>query len=197
MRRPAGLLLVAALSVLCAVACTAGHGGAGSRPPSARWSAVRVPATGQPSLIDGPWAHEQPPADCPVTLGSATTVPPASIPVTAKPVPWAANWFGGPTLWTRLPPTGVLPVQPGQQGRLAWNTKFPWWRTTPGRLTVRAQRLIGGTAEFHADVSAGYPPTGFQSSGLNWSAPGCWKITADNAGGILTFIVWLEPLPAG
>lgn len=196
MSRPAGLLFVAALSAFCAVACTAGQGGAGSLPPSARSSAARVTATGRPSLIDGLWAHEQPPADCPVTLGSASAEPPSSIPADAMPVPWAANWFGNSTLWTRLPPTGVLPVQPGQQGRPAWNTKFPWWRTIPGQLTVRAHRL-GGTGEFQADVSAGYPPTGFQSSDLNWSALGCWQITADNAGGTLTFTVWLEPLPAG
>lgn len=184
-------LLVLTLSTVCAAACTLQQGGTSSRASAARSTVT----TGQMTLIDGPWAHQQPPADCRVTLGSAGSTPPSSIPTAnAMPVPWVANWYGGPTLWTRLPPTGVLPVQPGGPGELAWTAKFPWWRTSPGQLTIDARRLGAGAADFQASVPAGYPPTGFQSSALNWSALGCWQITAHNAGAALTFTVWLEPL---
>jgi hypothetical protein len=114
------------------------------------------------------------------------------------PVPWAVDWIGGGTLWTRLPPTGVLPVEPGEAGQLPWTTKFPWWRTAPGQLTIRARLLgTGGTGDFTASVPEGYPAIGFQPTGLNWSALGCWQVTADHADDSLTFTVWLQPLPTG
>lgn len=110
------------------------------------------------------------------------------------PVPWAANWIGAGTLWTRLPPTGVLPVQRALTGPLPWNSKFPWWRTAPGQLTIDAHPT-GATAGFQARIPTGYPPTGFQSTDLAWASLGCWQITAHHNGNSLTITIWLQPLP--
>ena len=58
-------------------------------------------------------------------------------------------------------------------------------------------RSPGGSASFQPVVTDGNTDTGFQSSDLNWSALACWPITADHNGDLLTFTVWLEPLPGG
>jgi len=197
MRRASGLLAMGVASIACAAACTADrHAPESVRTSAAQGSTSTPLAPRQSSVIDAPWTQAKPPANCPVTVGSPATVPPSVLEANDMPVPWAVHWFGDGTLWTRLPPTGVLPVEPGEAGQLSWTTKFPWWRTTPGQLTIRA-RLLGADAagDFTALVPAGYAAIGFQPSGLNWSALGCWQVTAEHAGDSLTFTVWLQPLP--
>lgn len=146
MRRASGLLAVGVASIACAAACTADrHAPESVRTSAAQGSTSTPLAPRQSSVIDAPWTQAKPPANCPVTVGSPATVPPSVLEANDMPVPWAVHWFGDGTLWTRLPPTGVLPVEPGEAGQLSWTTKFPWWRTTPGQLTIRA-RLLGADA---------------------------------------------------
>ncbi|MGH3601580.1 MAG: hypothetical protein ACRDQH_15115 [Pseudonocardiaceae bacterium] len=85
----------------------------------------------------------------------------------------------------------MLPAQPGEPGGLGWDTKYPWWRVAPGRLSTTARHLEGPTATFAAHVPTGYGTTGFQSS----TALGCWQVSATNAGKSLTFTVWIQRLP--
>jgi hypothetical protein len=194
--------LVATVVVVAACAgCTAAAEGArrGSAPTTAPDSRTgqAVSGGGAATPVRTPWAREHPPPDCTVTVGSARTAPPATIDTGQMPVPYIANWYGTTTLWTRLPPTGVLPAQVGEPGELPWDTKYPWWRTVPGRLTISARHLAGGPASFAALVPSGYGATGFQSTSLQWSALGCWQVTATNAGRSVTFTVWVEPLAPG
>jgi hypothetical protein len=148
-------------------------------------------ATASPSLnsLTEPWAAAQPPGSCDVTRSTPSARPPAPIEPLSRPVPWVGDWYGNDALWVRLPPTGVVPAASDRQ---QLSTKFPWWRTHPGKLTVAAQRLDGPTGAFHADVPDGYGDLGFQPTGLDWTAPGCWRITGTVRDTSLTFIVWVQ-----
>jgi hypothetical protein len=107
-------------------------------------------------------------------------VDPASLP---------GNWYGNAALWVRLAPRGVLPAQLDES---ELGTKFPWWRVVSGRLTISGQRLDGPSEGFRGDIPDGYGDRGFQSAGLIWPAPGCWRVTGRLAGQSLTFIAWVQ-----
>jgi hypothetical protein len=55
--------------------------------------------------------------------------------------------------------------------------KVPWWRARPGRLTISGRRLDASDAPLGAHVPSGYGTRGFQTSGLIFSAEGCWSVT--------------------
>lgn len=119
--------------------------------------------------------------------------PPASPPL---PVPYIHGWYGNTALWVGVPTDGALPAQrsSGTPWPHEWGTKFPWWRTIAGTLTVTARRLDGPSTGFHAQVPGGYGPTGFTPSGLIWPAPGCWQVTGTVAGRSLTFVTLVKTI---
>jgi hypothetical protein len=70
--------------------------------------------------------------------------------------------------------------------------KVVWIRPQGTELVVSARRLDGGSGTFEASIPCCYP-TGFQSSGLHFSEPGCWEISAKAGDSTLTFITWVQP----
>jgi hypothetical protein len=63
-----------------------------------------------------------------------------------------------------------------------------WWRLRHGQLRIRAERLDGrGTAEAH--IPDGYGPDGFQSSGVYFSANGCWRVIGTLGDTAVSFVV--------
>jgi hypothetical protein len=180
------ILLVALLLTGCTATTTPAN-------PHASQTSVQtlapLPVSPQATAARQPWESAQPPSTCAITRSGPNVTPPAPIEPTVLPVPWVRDWYGNDALWVRLPPTGVLPAEPESPG---FGTKFPWWRTLPGKLLVTAQRLDGPTGSFTADIPDGYGNLGFQVSGLGWSAPGCWRVTGTVQGHSLTFTVWVQ-----
>jgi hypothetical protein len=66
-----------------------------------------------------------------------------------------------------------------------------WWRAVPGRLTIRGERLDAAAPPLRAKVPAGYGSTGFQSTGLIFPTPGCWRVVGTVAGHELGFVVFV------
>lgn len=64
--------------------------------------------------------------------------------------------------------------------------KVLWIRPAGSELHIDARHLDAAPGDFEADVPCCYP-TGFQVSGLRFSKPGCWEITASAGGATLTF----------
>ena len=58
-----------------------------------------------------------------------------------------------------------------------------------GDLAIVTRRLDATTAPLPADVPGGYGDTGFQVSGLNFPAAGCWEVSGRVGGNTLTFVV--------
>jgi hypothetical protein len=168
----AGLAL-AIMAALAAASCTAGT-------PSTATPSGRPPAATPP-------AHPAASTRCPVTAPMPHASPPALPPL---PVPYIHGWYGNSALWIGVPAGGVLPAERpyGTPWPDEWGTKFPWWRTIAGKLTITARRLDGPSAGFHAEVPEGYGATGFVPSGLIWPSPGCWRVTGTVAGQSLTFV---------
>ena len=186
----AGIARVGAVTV-CATVLSAAPPTASPAPRTGP-SALGQHGSGQEPA--GPWDNDRSPANCPVTGGKAATTPPASFVPTGFPVPWVRDWYGNAALWVRLPRGGVLPVgrnPPGGPSGLPWGTKFPWWKARPGTVEVHARPIGGRAGRFSADV-LDYSELGFSPSGLNFSALGCWQLTATNAGTKLTFTVWVD-----
>jgi hypothetical protein len=176
---------------MCAMVFSAAPATASPTPrPSS--SALQQPGSGKGPA--GPWDNDRSPASCSVTRGKVIATPPATFVATGFPVPWVRDWYGNAALWVRLPRGGVLPVgrnSAGGPSGLRWGTKFPWWKARPGTVEVQARTLGGRAGRFSADV-LDYSELGFSPSGLNFSALGCWQLTAANAGAKLKFTVWVE-----
>lgn len=155
--------------------------------------------TGQPSNFSSPAptgssARYLPLGHCPVTRAVSATRPPDSLHYQPPPpVPYVHGWYGNQVIWVMLPIRGRLPAQtnPAPRSRERLFTKFPWYATRSGQLRVTAQRL-DGAGRFQAQLGStaqGYGPPGFVPSGLYWSSPGCWRLTAKLAGSSLRFTV--------
>jgi hypothetical protein len=65
--------------------------------------------------------------------------------------------------------------------------KVLWIRPAGTDLVVSARRLDGESGEFEVEIPCCYP-TGFQASGLRFSEPGCWEISAKAGNNYLTFV---------
>ena len=67
-------------------------------------------------------------------------------------------------------------------------SSLPWWRTGTGR-EISARRLDGpDDGRVKVSIPSGYGDTGFQSSAVYFSAPGCWEVTGTVATTSLTFV---------
>ena len=133
-------------------------------------------------------------APCPVTIPPPVAVsppPPAGTgpnpTLTFRAAP-GSYLYGNEALVVLLPNDGTLHPSDPQRG-LAGGIKFPWWRIAPGDLSIATRRLDATTDPLPADVPSGYGDTGFQVSGVNIRAPGCWQVTGTIGGKMLTFVV--------
>ncbi|HEX5502145.1 MAG TPA: hypothetical protein VFW96_05955 [Thermomicrobiales bacterium] len=91
-------------------------------------------------------------------------------------------WYGDDALWVVLPADGVL-----------WSTKFGWWRTAHGQLSITGRRLDGPAPPLDAEIPSGYGDAGFQVSGLEFPTPGCWAVAGSVAGRELRFVARVYP----
>ena len=176
--RPINLQFLWFLAALTLTACT--------------WIAPPTPALERPGT-DGPAAataiaalanHPLPPADCPVTQPNGRTPPGEQ----AFP-----QHHGNDALLTALWPNGVVLIDPGMvmpDGTLGM--KWPWWRLTPGKLSVEGRRLDEEAPPLEFDASDGYGDSGFQPSGLLFPTEGCWEVTGRVGDGSLTFVTWVQ-----
>lgn len=101
-------------------------------------------------------------------------------------------YLGNGALWTALWPDGVvhIPAQNIQSDGRLW-MKWPWWRGVAGPLTITGRRLDAPAAPLAASIPEGYGATGFQATGLEFAAPGCWQVTGRVGDATLTFVTWV------
>ena len=132
----------------------------------------------------------------PTTVQSACSAP---IAVPAADVPNdVAAWAGGAPvigeggLWTIVSATHVAPTIYDQR----YHLKFPWYTTPNGPPLIGARRL-DGAGTFHANVDRATDASGvFEVSTLDFSAPGCWEVTARFRSSTLQFRLRISPLPS-
>jgi len=93
------------------------------------------------------------------------------------------GWYGGAGLWVSLPQWGG-----SRRDDDTIDHKIGWWRTVEGDLQIVTTRL-DGPGSGRASVPQGYGASGFQVSGVNFSAPGCWRVTGILGTTRLPFVV--------
>lgn len=105
--------------------------------------------------------------------------------------------FGNRDLWVGgLGEDGVILADPRfLQSDGSIGTKFGWWRTVAGKLTITGRRLDAPAPPAGTSVPAGYGLQGFQSSGVYFPAQGCWEVTGSVGGSELTFVTFVLILP--
>ena len=139
-----------------------------------------------PSLTGGPCATTTPPPVALTPPAPAATGPNAGLVFQADGR--TTFLFGNEALVVALPVDGTIhPADPSRG--LPGGVKFAWDRLAHGELTISTRRLDAATAPAAADVPGGYGDTGFQVSGLNFPAPGCWQVSGTVGGKTLTFVV--------
>jgi hypothetical protein len=131
--------------------------------------------------LSGVAARSEPSAGaCPANPGPT---PRRDLPAELQPYGATLRPLGSGALWT---------VRPGNPVRLpgsrAWVLrKQPWFRLEEGPLTITGRRVDGSAGTFRADLPAveSYPldqnlhiGPGFIPSSLEFSRPGCWRVTA-------------------
>lgn len=95
-------------------------------------------------------------------------------------------WVGG--LW----PGGVIAAGPPlvtASGAVA--IKLGWWRNVTGDLRITGQHLGPPRDALRTIVPRGYGRVGFQSTGVSFPTPGCWRITGRVGTAKLTFVAFV------
>jgi hypothetical protein len=118
------------------------------------------------------------------------THPPAAVLARAG-IP-GSGLHGNGTIWTVAWPDDTVTFRKDGPGTIepdgSLKMKFFWVLATDGPLTVAGRRLDGSAAPLRAEIPAGFVGQGFQPSGLIFSTPGCWEVTARANGSEFTFV---------
>jgi hypothetical protein len=100
------------------------------------------------------------------------------------------------TIFTIPWPNGTVIFTPNGPGAKepdgSLGMKWPWYRTVEGDVVITARRLDANAPPPRTVVlrgnEDGYGETGFHPSGLWFSGPGCWEMTATIGSESLTFV---------
>lgn len=129
------------------------------------------------------------PAACPVTQPNGDRPPGSG---TSESI----GGYGNDALWTNVWMWGDGPVRvspnPDRPGQTSGPGKWAWYRYIPGELTIEGRRLDGPAPPLRAWIPDGYGAVGFQVSGLDFPATGCWEVTGRVGGKALTFVLMVS-----
>ena len=141
----------------------------------------------------------------PATAACGVTVPnppfSAPPPYPASPPDASEAWFGTPELWTMLELDGEVwdaanASFPVGQKLFWWSSNWAGMREEPEpALTVVATRLDGpGTVRTDDATNAAADSLGGQAmlSGIEFPTPGCWQVTGEYRGAVLSYVVWVK-----
>jgi hypothetical protein len=144
-------------------------------------------------------APSTPAASCPVTLPDLVTDPDAGFSAAAFNYGNARlrvhlNWTDGVLRAGRLPGGGFMAIVNPDGSIYA---KLGWWRGVPGAFSITGRRLDRSAPPLRVSLHrASYPTIGFIPSGLTFPTSGCWRVTASQGVGRLTFVVLVTKVVA-
>lgn len=122
-----------------------------------------------------------------------TACPGTPFAVARPPDPHTASftdrWYHGDGLWA-----GLAPPYGGRWFAGEPAMKVLWYREAPGELRIVGRRLDAPGGNLSAHIPFGYGPSGYQSTAILISEPGCWEIVG--AAGGSTLRITAEVLPA-
>ncbi len=131
-------------------------------------------------------------SSCPVTFPNLVTDPDAGFSAAAfnygnARIRVNVNWTDGVLRAGPLPGGGsIATVNP--DGSIS--AKLGWWRGVRGTFSINGRRLDRSAPPLRVSLHrASYPMIGFIPSGLTFPTSGCWRVTATQGVGRLTFVV--------
>ena len=111
-------------------------------------------------------------------------------------------WFGSSSLWTVIPDDGVWSELP-YNASVGYTQKILWWRDgysarneSQPNLTVTGTRLDGDKQSIRASGATNAIANDIGQAmlvGMDFPAPGCWKITGKYKDAEMSFVVWVAP----
>jgi len=126
---------------------------------------------------------------CAVTVVSAATRPPRSVPASFN--------YGNAKIAVALFPTNgklVAGRLPSGGSRATINAdgsiyaKYGWWRAGSAKPAIRGSLVTDPHRHLRANVPGGYG-SGFQATGLTFPTTGCWRVTGSFGRAALHFTV--------
>jgi hypothetical protein len=97
------------------------------------------------------------------------------------------NWTDGVLRAGRLPSGGAVAIVNPDGSIYA---KLGWWRGVPGTFSITGRRIDRSVPPLRTLLhTASYPMMGFIPSGLTFPTVGCWRVTARQGIGRLSFVV--------
>jgi hypothetical protein len=141
------------------------------------------------------------PASCPVTVAPVVPFTPPGLPERGKDETHV--WFGTEKLWTSVPKSGAVwgwGPRPTDSSNLT--AKIFWYSVDYNRrkegnanLTVTGRRLDGYAPPLWTlpTTNALGDPYDSMLTGVYMPTAGCWEITGNYKGQMLSFVVWLYP----
>jgi hypothetical protein len=154
-----------------------------------------------------PFASNEVPASCPVTLPPEPAfIPPGPYPKTPPDAPHSF-WHGTSGLWTRLDSTGVHSGLPSDSrewpGVTLMRNKSFWWSpgfhpmgTPEPTLKIEGRRLDSDAPKLPQPwvTNAHVPEYGGWTMLTMLELPiGCWEVTGSYGADSVTFVVWVVP----
>jgi hypothetical protein len=131
-------------------------------------------------------------ASCPVSFPNLATDPDAGLSANGfnygnARIRVNLNWTDGVLRAGPLPGGGsIATINP--DGSIS--AKLGWWRGVRGAFSIAGRRLDRTAPPLRVSLHrAGYPLIGFIPSGLTFPTSGCWRVTATQGVGRLTFVV--------
>ncbi len=105
------------------------------------------------------------------------------------------HWKDGVLRAGRLPSGGAAGIV-NPDGSIY--TKLGWWRGVSGTFAITGVRLDRAAPPLRVSLhTASYPTIGFIPSGLTFPTIGCWRVTARQGIGSLSFVVRVTTVAKG
>jgi hypothetical protein len=170
------------------VACVSGETASPTNPTITSSVSPEVSPTVPPSQA----APEA--AGCPVTLPASSWVADLA---RVAPLPASRfSWYGdNDKLAVDLPIDGVYRVPGPDFPNLG--AKIAWWRYLAGTVDITARRLHATAPEIRTKSTEGYGGSGFNSSAIEFTSEGCWRVTGSLQGHELSFVMLVRRAAPG
>jgi hypothetical protein len=145
-------------------------------------------------------APAAPAATCPGTRPNSVTNPDAGFSAKGfnhgnRLIRVQLNWKDGVLRAGRLPSGGAVAIVNPDGSIYA---KLGWWRGVPGTFSITGRRLGRAAPALRVSLhTASYPTIGFIPSGLTFPTTGCWRVTARQGVGRLSFVVRVTTVAKG
>lgn len=105
------------------------------------------------------------------------------------------TWTDGVLRAGRLPSGGYKAIVNPDGSIYA---KLGWWRGVQGTFSISGRRLDRSAPPLRVSLhTASYPTVGFIPSGLTFPTIGCWRVTARQGIGSLSFVVRVTTVAKG